>query len=89
MPYIKPEDRAPLDPLIDELAGKLPPDALAGNLNYVISRLCARLIEREKNYARLNELIGALECAKLELYRRVAAPYEDGKVAENGDVYGS
>ena len=39
-------------------------------------------------YAHLNEAIGVLECAKLELYRRVAAPYEDGKRAETGDVYG-
>lgn len=89
MPYIRPDDRKPLDPLIDELAAKLPHDALAGNLNYVISRLCARVLESEKNYARLNELVGALECAKLELYRRVAAPYEDGKIGENGDVYGT
>ena len=35
----------------------------------------------------LNAIIGALECAKLELYRRVAAPYEDDKIIENGDVY--
>ena len=38
-------------------------------------------------YARINELIGVLECAKLELYRRIAVPYEDTKIAENGDVY--
>jgi len=30
---------------------------------------------------------GVLECAKLELYRRIAAPYEDTKIEENGDVY--
>jgi hypothetical protein len=35
----------------------------------------------------VNEAIGVLECAKLELYRRVAAPYEDEKIAESGDVY--
>ena len=28
-----------------------------------------------------------MECAKLELYRRVAAPYEDLKISEAGDVY--
>jgi hypothetical protein len=28
-----------------------------------------------------------MDCAKLELYRRVAAPYEDEKMAEAGDVY--
>jgi len=31
--------------------------------------------------------VGVLECAKMELYRRVAAPYEDKKKEENGDVY--
>ena len=34
------------------------------------------------------EVLGVLECVKLELYRRVAAPYEDKKCQENGDVYG-
>jgi hypothetical protein len=40
-------------------------------------------------YAHLNEVIGALECAKLELYRRIAVPYEDQKITESGDVYRS
>lgn len=88
MPYIKPEQRTPLDPLIDQLCAALPDEAFAGNLNYVVSRLCAGLLARRKNYARINEIIGALECAKLELYRRVASPYEDTKSTENGDVYG-
>jgi len=35
----------------------------------------------------INEVIGVLECAKLELYRRVAAPYEERKRIENGEVY--
>jgi len=38
-------------------------------------------------YQNINDLLGALEGAKLELYRRVAAPYEDEKVESNGDVY--
>ncbi len=29
-----------------------------------------------------------LETAKLEFYRRVAGPYEDAKISENGEVYG-
>ena len=33
------------------------------------------------------DAIAALECAKLELYRRLLAPYEDRKIQENGDVY--
>jgi hypothetical protein len=38
-------------------------------------------------YANLNEMIGALECCKLELYRILTAPYEDVKIEENGGVY--
>jgi hypothetical protein len=38
-------------------------------------------------YAEINEVVGVLECCKLELYRRLAAPYEDTKIKENGDVY--
>lgn len=30
---------------------------------------------------------GALECTKLELYRRRVADYEDQKIADNGDAY--
>ena len=43
---------------------------------------------KEVRYSKINALIGVLECAKLELYRRVAAPYENDKIDENGDVYG-
>jgi len=62
-----------------------------GELNYMITRLVDEyLIQKgEMRYAHLNEVIGALECAKLELYRRAAAPYEDRKLREAGDVYRS
>lgn len=81
MPYIKPEDR--LHILADEKSISSP-----GELNYFISTLVNWYIsEKGKNYSTLNEVIGVLECAKLELYRRVAAPYEDIKIDENGDVY--
>lgn len=56
-----------------------------GELNYVISTLIDELYDR--NYASLNAAIGVLECAKLELYRRILGPYEDKKIIENGDVY--
>lgn len=44
---------------------------------------------RPAGYVELNEVVGALESAKLELYRRIVGPYEDKKSAENGDVYGT
>ena len=81
MPYIKPEDRAAI--LLNETNIKTP-----GDLNFFISTLVNWYInEHGKSYSTLNEVIGVLECAKLELYRRVAAPYEDIKIQENGDVY--
>jgi hypothetical protein len=63
----------------------------AGELNYAITRLVDDYLKArgDLRYAHINEVIGALECAKLELYRRVAAPYEDGKRHETGDVYRS
>ena len=60
-----------------------------GDLNFLIIRLVEgylALLQGSRS-AKLNEVIGALDCAKLELYRRVAAPYEDQKIAESGDVY--
>lgn len=57
-------------------------------LNYCISTLLSKsLAAQGTNYRKINELIGVLECAKLELYRRVASPYEDEKKDSNGDVY--
>lgn len=87
MPYIQPEDRAPLDPVLDQLAALLPGQNFAGSLNYVIAGLASRLLKDSRNYARINEVVGALECAKLEFYRRVAAPYEEGKMRMSGDVF--
>jgi uncharacterized protein DUF6899 len=59
-----------------------------GELNYQISKLANDyLAMRGISYTVLNEIIGAMECAKLELYRRVAAPYEDKKLIEAGEVF--
>lgn len=83
MPYIKEADRIRIEPTA---VGDTP--ATPGELNYIITAYCS-LYLRDKglSYATVNEIVGVLECAKLELYRRVAAPYEDKKIAENGDVY--
>ena len=59
-----------------------------GELNYKITCLVDDFISRkELKYSEINSVIGVLECAKMELYRRIAAPYEDKKCEENGDVY--
>ncbi len=85
MPYILKEDRARLDAVIDNLASLIKPEQRAGELNYIINRLMLKLVGQAK-YADINELMGALECAKIEFYRRKAAPYEDKKAVENGDL---
>ncbi len=79
MPYIKQEDRMPT---LNYGASK------AGELNFAITRLIKRYLDRgDVNYQVINDVIGAVEGAKLEFYRRVVVPYEDRKIQENGDVY--
>lgn len=81
MPYIGQEDR-------NRFEGWAPVAESAGELNYQItSNIDCYLAWKGINYQNINEVIGVLECAKLELYRRIAAPYENKKKEENGDVY--
>lgn len=79
MPYIHSEFRK-------KLAGGMSP-ATAGDLNYSITKILHNYLEQcEWSYASLNLVVGVLECAKLELYRTIAAPYEDKKRKENGSI---
>lgn len=83
MPYITQEAR---DELIGDTADRLA--ETPGELNYQITVLCDEyILNKGMGYTTVNEVVGALECAKLELYRRVLAPYEDQKCFDNGDVY--
>lgn len=80
MPYIKQERRKELT--------ELPAPKTPGELNYLLTVICRNYISaRLLSYQTINDVMGALEGAKLEFYRRVAAPYEDIKIRENGDVY--
>ena len=83
MPYIKKERRNAI------MSGDEPRDP--GELNFALTIIVDKYLQNRGGlrYAHINEVVGALECAKLELYRRVAAPYEDQKMKESGDVYGS
>lgn len=59
-----------------------------GELNFQISKLINDFLAMKQiNYSAINEAMGALESAKLEFYRRVAAPYEELKAKQNGEVY--
>jgi hypothetical protein len=80
MPYITQERRDAI------LADALP--ETAGELNFAFTLIAAEYIQRKGlNYQNINDVVGALEGAKAEFYRRVAAPYEDTKIQQNGDVY--
>ena len=87
MPYIKTEKRVKYEKTLHELVGilkSLPPEEVDGELNYVVTKILKGVYPLK--YYNLNKAIGVLECMKLEFYRRVAAPYEDIKIKESGDV---
>ena len=84
MPYIDPLRRVYFTDAIDSLLDDI---ASPGDLNFVVTTLLHGILNRQgESYGQLNALVGVLECAKLEFYRRKAVPYEDGKIAVNGDV---
>lgn len=91
MPYIKNSRRAEIESytelskFITRLSGLTDP-LTVGDLNYIITKITRLYLKKDFNYKKINDVIGVLECAKLELYRRVALPYEDLKIKENGDV---
>jgi len=84
MPYIRSEYRKELDRVIEHLQSCC---LEIGDWNYLITRLLHRRLERNGvSYKTLNDNIGILECAKLEMYRTLVAPYEDNKKFENGFI---
>lgn len=80
MPYIPEKRRKEL--------GRYGKPENAGELNYRITQVILEYMEsRPLNYQRINDILGALDGASREFYDRVARPYEDKKIEENGDVY--
>lgn len=92
MPYIKQNYRIQFNEGIEELVKKInlisdiDNQSKDGLLNYIFTTLMDRVYEN-RNYHVYNEMIGTLECCKLELYRRMISPYEDIKIRENEDVF--
>ena len=87
LPYVKTENRAKYEKALTELIDilkSLPTEEVDGELNYVVTKILKQVYPLR--YFHINKAIGVLECAKLEFYRRVAAPYEDKKMKESGDV---
>jgi ribosomal protein S3AE len=87
LPYIKADKRKKYQKILDELIKvlkTLPPEEIDGELNYVVTKMLKEIYPLR--YFHINKAVGVLECIKLEYYRRVAAPYEDSKIREAGDV---
>lgn len=81
MPYVDLERRR-------ELVVEGRPPACAGELNFDLSQTVdLYILTQGMCYSTINDVIGVLECLKMEVYRRIAVPYEDVKIATNGDVF--
>jgi hypothetical protein len=87
MPYITKDDRPRYDKTLDELIKTLkerPVENVDGDINYCVTRILKGVYPLR--YFHLNRAMGVLSCIQQEFYRRVAAPYEDTKIEQNGDV---
>ncbi|MHC4416472.1 MAG: DUF6899 family protein [Planctomycetota bacterium] len=93
MPYIPQDDRKTYDSLIGQLVTALarqPPDRRKGHANYVVTQVLrlAWGVDAPENesYSSYADIIGTLECAKAEIYRRWVSRYEDTAIARHGDL---
>ena len=97
MPYINESERKILDRSVDDLATTIIsltnlPEldntnlmVVLGDLNYCMSRLIGQVMG-STSYAKIAMITGVLENVKQEFYRRVAVPYEEEKIVQNGDI---
>jgi hypothetical protein len=80
MPYIEQGIRESL------AQGRVP--TKPGELNYLMSQLIRSfVVENGLSYTTLNAVVGVLHCLSMEVYRKLAVPYEDKKEIENGSVW--
>lgn len=86
MPYITLARRESFQDFLEKVKG-LRIDS-AGELNFLCAMLGqVYLAQHGIQYRTFNDIIGALECSKIETYRRQIANMEDMKKHENGDVF--
>lgn len=78
MPYIEQQKREDLNSILPTTAGEL---------NFLIHSIVNEYFSmKDESYQAYNDIIGAIECAKLEIYRRKVSPYEEQKLKQNGDI---
>lgn len=88
MPYISKVEREAID------RGEAGPDT-PGTLSYAITRDIQHFLDeagqpghyKMKGYAAYAIVAGVLVLTLFEFVRRIVNPYEDNKIAINGDVY--
>lgn len=96
MPYINEDERKELDEAIYHMVESIRnskcslynPHEFAnylGRINYCFSRVIMGVM-KTISYKNIAMATGVLENIKQEFYRRLAAPYEDKKMLENGDI---
>lgn len=81
MPYIADSSRPDLTPTSPRSADTV------GELDFQITILLLRYIDKDPSFQRIADCIAAAKHAGDEFKRRLADPYEDRKIRENGDVY--
>jgi len=87
MPYIAEEDREGFQHIPAALS--LNGIDTAGELQFVIALAIAEYLkDKPHRYQTMNDVMGALNGANQEFYRRVVAPYETKCIEKNGDVRG-
>jgi len=82
MPYIKQIDREEMDEIVQLMDRN--DVCVDGDLNYILYAFCKRHIV--PSYNNYKNFCGELRQCATEIERRLLAPYEDGKIIENGDV---
>jgi len=86
-PYITPVRREAFALLEEEL--KSTRIDTPGELVYLFCRVADLYVsQRLREFRIMNDVVGALENAKLEFHRKVVANYEKEKELENGTVWG-
>jgi hypothetical protein len=87
MPYIDKRSKKYYEPELRPLLEKIKTSPHIGELVYLLTRLVLTYLGSSPCFEDYDKVIGALECTKLELYRRRVAEYEEVKKRENGDCY--
>ncbi len=84
MPYIEKKQRVYLQIAPEVLLSV----SMPGQLNYLFTEIIIAYIKNlGESYHTYNDIIGALEACKMELYRRKVVDYENKKIQQNSDVY--